>query len=33
MILQNMVRKSRQDFEMELHRINDRYKDLQKMDA
>ncbi len=33
MILQNMVRKNRQDFEMELHRINDRYKDLQKMDA
>ena len=33
MILQNMVRKNRQDFEMELHRINDRYKDLQRIDA
>lgn len=26
MILQNMVQKNRQDFEMELHRINDQYK-------
>lgn len=27
MILQNIVQKNRQDFEMELHHINDRYKD------
>ena len=32
MILQNMVQKNRQDFEMELHRINDRYKDLREVD-
>lgn len=32
MILQNMVQKNRQDFEMELHRINDRYKELRKVD-
>ena len=32
MILQNMVQKNRQDFEMELHRINDRYKELRKID-
>lgn len=30
MILQNIVQKSRQDFEMELQRINDRFKDLMK---
>lgn len=28
LILQNMVQKNRQDFEMELHRIEDQYKDL-----